>query len=230
MKFARSALMGTAVVASFVAAAPAGADIVLSELIVELQPGKQTRDDIEVWNNSSDRAFVAVEPREIINPGLPGQSARQDPDPEKFGILVNPARMILEGGQRKLIRIAAITPSPDHERVYRVTVKPVAGTLQSGETGLKIMVGYDVLVLVRPAAPAANVVAIRTGRTITFENKGNVSVEAVDGKQCTANKGACTALPGKRLYPGVSWTVELPADLPTEYTLRSPGRADRRIF
>ena len=112
MNFARSALMGTAVVASFVVAAPAGADIVLSELIVELQPGKQTRDDIEVWNNSSDRAFVAVEPREIINPGLPGQSARQDPDPEKFGILVNPARMILEGGQRKLIRIAAITGAP----------------------------------------------------------------------------------------------------------------------
>ena len=30
---------------------PARADIVLSELIVDLQPGKQSREDIEIWNN-----------------------------------------------------------------------------------------------------------------------------------------------------------------------------------
>ncbi len=68
--------------------APARADIVLSELIVDLQPGKQSREDIEIWNNSPDRAFVAVEPREIVNPSLPSQTGRaRTPDPEKLGIL-----------------------------------------------------------------------------------------------------------------------------------------------
>ena len=209
---------------------PARADIVLSELIVDLQPGKQSREDIEIWNNSPDRAFVAVEPREIVNPSLPSQTTRQDPDPEKLGILVNPARMILEPGQRKLIRVAAITASPDHEHVYRVTVKPVVGAIQANELGLKIMVGYDVLVLVRPVHAAPNVTAVRTGKSLTFANKGNVSVEVVDGRQCGTDRKLCTELPGKRLYPGASWTLELPSELPAEYTLRSPGHADRKAF
>jgi P pilus assembly chaperone PapD len=216
--------------ASLTAAAPARADLVLSELIVDLQPGKLTRDDLEVWNNSPERAFVAVQPREIVDPSLPSQSTRQDPDPEKLGILVTPARMILEPGQRKLIRIADVSAAPDRERVYRVTVKPVVGGIQSSESGLKIMVGYDVLVLVRPAQAAANVVAKRDGRALTFSNHGNVSVEVIDGRQCGPGQAACATLPGKRLYVGASWTVELPSDRPAEYTLRSPGHSDRKVF
>ena len=128
-------------------AAPAGAEIVLSELIVELAPGKDSRQD--VWNSSTERAYVAVEPAEIINPGTDSQTRRQDPDPEKLGILVSPARMILDPGQRKLIRIAEIAPAGDRERIYRVTVKPVTGKVTSDQSGLKILVGYDVLVLVK---------------------------------------------------------------------------------
>ncbi len=215
---------------SLVASTPASADLVLSELIVELQPGKRIRDDVEVWNNSPERAFVAIEPREIIDAGKPAQTVHQDPDPEKLGLLVSPSRMILEPGQRKLIRIAALSSSRDREHVYRVTVKPVVGGVQSGASGLKILVGYDVLVLVRPAEAAANVSASRSGRTLTFENKGNVSVELTDGRQCEGRNSQCTQLPGKRLYPGTSWTVELPSSQPAQYDVRSPDRTDHRVF
>ena len=106
MTASRTALLAAiAAAAGLLACAPAAADIVLSELIVDLQPGKQVRDDIEIWNNSPDRSFIAVEPREIVNASLPTQSVRRDPDPEKLGLLVSPARMILEPGQRKLIRV-----------------------------------------------------------------------------------------------------------------------------
>jgi P pilus assembly chaperone PapD len=219
-----------AVLATTVAGTAARADLVLSELIVDLQPGKQIRDDIEVWNNSPERSFVAIEPREIINPSLPTQSVRQDPDPEKLGILVSPGRMILEPGERKLVRIASLPANADQEHVYRVTIKPVVGALQAKETGLKLLVGYDVLVLVRPAQPSPNVNGIRSGRALTFKNSGNVSVEIVDGRQCSAARAQCTQLPGKRLYPGGSWRVELGSDLPAEYTLKSPGRSDHRTF
>jgi P pilus assembly chaperone PapD len=206
------------------------AELVLSELIVDLQPARQARDDIEVWNNSPDRSFVAVEPREIVDPMLASQSARKDPDPEKLGLLVSPARMILEPGQRKLVRIASIAPPADREHVYRVTIKPVVGGVESEENGLKLLVGYDVLVLVRPAQPVVNVTAERKGRSLVFHNAGNISVEIVDGRQCKAEHEDCTALPGKRLYAGAQWTVELNSDLPAEFTLKSPGRADRRVF
>jgi P pilus assembly chaperone PapD len=225
-----SAIAAALLAAASVLAAPARAEIVLSELIVELQPGTQMRDDVEVWNDSPDRAFVAVEPREILNPSSPAQTSHQDPDPEKLGLLVSPARMILEPGQHKLVRIAALSASDDREKVYRVTVKPVAGTLQSSASGLKILLGYDILVLVRPARPSPDVDAVRDGRTLRFDNRGNVSVEIVDGRQCGAAHAACAQLPGKRLYAGASWTVELQSDAPAEYTLKSPGRADRRTF
>lgn len=226
----RLRLVLVAVIASLFLDAPASADIVLSELIVELQPGKLMREDVDVWNNSPERSYVSAEPREIINPSQPSQSDRKDPDPEKLGLLVEPARMILEPGQHRLIRIAALSGDTAREHVYRVTIKPVLGPVRSEETGLKVIVGYDVLVLVRPAQPAPNVTAIRAGRSLTFNNRGNVSVEVIDGRQCRAPHAQCVELPGKRLYPGASWTVELPSDLPAEYTLKSPGRNDHAAY
>jgi P pilus assembly chaperone PapD len=212
------------------AATPARAELVLSELIVDLQSGKHVRDDVEIWNKSDARTFVAVEPRQIINPSLTNQSERRDPDPEKIGLLVSPTRMILEPGQRKLLRIATLAPASTREQVYRVTVKPVIAGVESPDSGLKILVGYDVLVLVRPLQALPNVTATRSGRTLTFNNQGNVSVEIVEGKQCNSSRAECKELPGKRLYPGASWTVELGSDLPAQYTLRSPGRSDRKTF
>jgi P pilus assembly chaperone PapD len=212
------------------AAPPAHAELVLSELIVDLQPGKQIREDVEVWNNSPERSFVAIEPREIVDASLPTQKIHLDPDPEKLGLLVSPSRMILEPGQRKLLRIASISGSADREHVYRVTVKPVVGGIKSDDSGLKIVVGYDVLVLVRPAQPLANVTASRTGRTLSFTNMGNVSVEVIDGRQCSARHEQCTQLPGKRLYPGASWTVDLPTDQPAEYMLKSPLGTERKTY
>ena len=220
---------GLAVAAGLLAAAPARAELVLSDLIVELQSGKLARRDIEVWNNSPERSYVSVEPREILEPGLASQSLRKDPDPEKLGLLVSPQRLILEPGQRKLVRIGNLPASGDREHVYRVMMKPVVAGVQSEDSGLKIVVGYDVLVLVRPATATAAVKSSRTGRQLTFHNKGNVSVEIVDGRQCSPAK-QCRELPGRRLYPGASWSVELPTDLPAEYVLKSPGRTERKTF
>lgn len=208
----------------------AAADILLSDLIVELQPGKQSRDDIEVWNKSDQPAYVAIEPREILNAGTAGQTVRTDPDPEKLGLLVTPQRMVLDPGQRKIIRVALLAPPSDRERVYRVTVKPVAGELQSRDSGLKILVGYDVLVLIRPQSSAPVVSGMRSGGTLNFTNSGNVSVELVDGRQCDSSRAHCVDLPGKRLYAGASWSEPLSSDLPVEYTIREPGGTVRRTF
>ena len=211
-------------------AARAGADIFLSDLVVDLQAGKQARDHIEVWNNGADKAYVAIEPREILKPGTASEGVRTDPDPEKLGLLVTPARMILEPGERKIIRLVSLAPPSNQERVYRVTVKPVATDVQSTSSGLKILVGYDVLVLVRPATAASSVSASRSGRTLTFTNGGNVSVELVDGRQCDSSRTHCTDLPGKRLYAGATWSEQLGSDLPVEYTVRAPGQVTRRVF
>jgi P pilus assembly chaperone PapD len=222
------ALLACAAATGFSAAAEA--NVVLSQLIVELKPGQPPVSDIDIWNDSPERAYVAAEPREILNPGTAAQNSRKGTDPEKLGLLVAPARMILEPGQHKLLRIASIAPAASSERVYRVTVKPEVGRLASDKSGLKILVGYDVLVLVRPAQPRPLLVAKRTANGVTFVNNGNVSVELADGQQCDSAGRSCSALPGKRLYAGAQWTQALKSAGPVEYRVISPSGSERRIF
>lgn len=195
----------------------ASAQIALSQVIIDFQPGKDSRQDVEVWNKGSDRAYVAVEPAEIMNP-------------ETLGLLVSPARMILEGGQRKLVRVAEIGAPPERERVYRVTVKPVVGTITATQSGLKVLVGYDMLVLVRPAHPQPSVSFSRSGDTGTFRNDGNVSVELIDGRQCDASGKTCSELPAKRLYAGAQWSLPLQRGRHAEYVIDSGGQSLRKSF
>jgi P pilus assembly chaperone PapD len=204
------------------AAGPAAAELVVSQLIVEFKPGAPRTSDIEVANNSPERAYVLVEPREILGPGTPAERQVTNPDPLKLGLLVSPARFILEPQQRRTLRIAAIGDIGGHERVYRVTVKPVAGEVTGSESGLKLLVGYDLLVLARPAAIGTDVKVARSGLELTLTNNGNASVEFMEGKQCD-NKGSCQPLPGKRLYAGASWKQTLPRASGGEYRIRSAG-------
>ncbi|HET9810463.1 MAG TPA: fimbria/pilus periplasmic chaperone [Sphingomicrobium sp.] len=197
-----------AAAASFMAPiGTARAQLVLSQLVVDLQQGSQTRADIEIRNSGAERAYVTVEPREIVGAGSPAESPRTTPDPEQLGLLVSPKRMILESGQRRIIRVATIGPAANRERVYRVTVKPVVGELSSETSGLKLLVGYDLLVLVRPADLQPRVTGTRSGKLLTLRNMGNVSVELVDGKACDRSGKRCEPLAGGRLYPGAEKVV-----------------------
>lgn len=221
-------LIAVAVAFVFPLGAAQGA-LSLSQLIVELQPGKQDRQDVEVSNDGAEPAYVEVDPREIVSAGTPSEAPRQDPDPQKLGLLVSPTRMILQPGQRRLIRIATLDTIGQRERVYRVTVKPVVGKLSSAQSGLKVLLGWDMLVLVRPTVPNIAVTATRSGNALTFHNDGNASVVLTDGQQC-ATPGQCTPLPDKRLYAGASWTEAVKGSTPVEYTVESVGRSDRRRF
>ncbi|QNP44556.1 fimbria/pilus periplasmic chaperone (plasmid) [Sphingomonas daechungensis] len=226
-RFARHAVLA----ATLLSVTSAGrAELVLSQLIIDLAKTDETRADIEIWNNSDERSYILAEPSEIVGAGSSEERRVTEPDPEKRGLLVSPARMILEPGQRKLLRVAAIGARSDRERVYRVTVKPVTGELSAAESGLKLLVGYDVLVLVRPTAPLPRLAASRDGRQLVFRNDGNASLELVDGSQCTSPKTNCVPLPGKRLYAGARWAVPLKSDGAVSYTVVVNGKATKQSF
>jgi P pilus assembly chaperone PapD len=197
----------------------AHAELLVSQLVVELSPGEHRRSDVEIVNSGPEQVFVSVEPREIIAAGTSAESARTDPDPEKLGLLVSPARMVLEAGQRRLLRIASIESS-SRERIYRVTVKPVVGQLQSEASGLKVLVGYDMLVIVRPPELKPHVSAARSGERLILTNDGNVSVELEGGKACDAAMKICKDLPGGRLYTGAQKAIRIAADRRVSYELK----------
>ncbi|MBW6530506.1 hypothetical protein KZ820_07135 [Sphingomonas sp. RRHST34] len=201
-------------------APPAHANIVLSQVVVDFAAGSDLAQDIEVANDGKEVAYVAVAPFEITAPGTPEEGRTAIVDPEAGGLLVSPQRLILQPGERKPIRIAAIRPRAEADRVYRVTVKPVAGPVSAAVTALKLLIGYDVLVIQRPAAPAGRVVGRRDGETLLLRNEGNTNTELYDGKLCAdAIPANCRALPSRRLYSGATWSQPLPG----------PGRVSYQV-
>lgn len=131
---------------------------------------------------------------------------------------MSPQRLILQPGEHKVIRVAAITARGATDRIYRVTVKPVAGPVTAQVSALKLLVGYDALVIYRPAAPTGKLVGERNGDVLTLRNDGNTNVEIFEGKQCAAGGAApCAELPSKRIYAGQSWQQPLRGKGPVSY-------------
>lgn len=199
------------------------ANMLLSEAILHFEPGNPLRKDIEVENPGTENLYVQVEPKVVIDPGTANERREAINDPRKSGLLVTPNKLVIPPGGRKLVRMVSLQPLGEKERVYRVTFRPVVGDLESEQIGIKILVGYEVLVLMQPANPNPNLVAKRNGQTMSFSNEGNTNVLLREGKQCPNGKDPesdeCESLGGKRLYPGNSWSVELPHNLPVDYHL-----------
>lgn len=208
----------------------AQAEMVLSQVIVDLLPGKPPRDDIEVFNDSPERMYVSAEPFEIRSAGTAAEQRVPATDPESSGILVSPQKLVLAPGERRMIRVAAIGNRPSTDRVYRVAIKPVAGPLSSDSSALKMFVGYDALVLVRPAQQTGDVVAERKGKMLALTNEGNTSQELFDGKQCDTSEKNCQSLSAKRLYPGATWQQALPFDTPVSYKAAIGSTIKERRF
>jgi P pilus assembly chaperone PapD len=201
-----------------VVSAPASAGLVLSQAVVDIGPSAQPAQDIEVWNDATDVAYVVAQPSEIVAPGQPGEKRVAVADPGVGGLLVTPQRMILQPGERKLLRVAAVGARQADDRIWRVIVKPVAGPVTAQVTALKLLVGYDVLVVLRPAVPKPQLAGERNGNQLTIRNVGNTNVELYEGKQCpTAEAKSCKTLPPRRLYAGASWQQPLPATGAVEY-------------
>lgn len=190
----------------------AQAEMVLSQVIVDLGPGRPAREDIEVWNNGSERLYVHAEPFEIIAAGTDIEQRLPASDPETSGILVSPQRLVLAPGERREIRIALVSERPLADRIYRLAVRPVVGAVSADESAVKVLVGYDALVLVRPTEFSGDVVGDRNGATLILRNEGNTSQEIFQGRQCNSAGIQCQDLPAKRLYPGATWIQTLPFD------------------
>lgn len=204
-------------------AQPASADLVVSQLIVDLDSTRRTS-DVEIQNDSEERRYVVIEPSEIIAAGTPSERRVEKRDPKDLGLLVSSKRLVLEPRQRRMMRLAMIGQPTDRERVYRVTIRPVVGDVSAPASGLKVLVGYDMLVLVRPGqAEAPSLSARRVGGDLTLTNNGNTSVELTDGEYCRL-KGPCQPLPGKRLYAGASWTQPVGQGGTVSYKLRAKGK------
>lgn len=228
MLLLRAALL---LLASALAFAPghARAQISVSEMTVDIGPN-QPLHDLVVGNPSDQTAYVEVEVIQINDPGGPNQTFVKGTNPGETGLLTTPNRLILKAGERAVVRIAPVKRDPDRDRVYWVRVKPVVGQLEAQQSVIRVLFGYDVLVIVRPPDPKPSFTVKRDGRTITATNTGNTMVELGYGQQCDADGTNCVSAPGKRLYAGLTWSAELPRDAPVVYTVTEGGQSFKQQY
>ena len=211
-------------------AAPVQASLGLDKVIVDLGGRGLPREDLEVFNSGNERLYVSIEPARIDEPGTPRERRVESLDPAVSGLLATPQKLILEPAERKLVRIAYVGADRSREVVYRVAIKPVAGSIRANTTALKVFVGYDVLVTVRPVAASGSLEAKRATNAIAFRNSSNTNVELSDGKQCDAAGTACTDLPPMRIYAGGDWQIPLRAGTVVRYAVTHNGVRQIREF
>lgn len=195
------------------------ANMELSNVIVHFEAGDASRQDVEVYNTGSEPLYVEITPSVVLSPGDEQEDRSPIVDPRQAGLLVTPNKLIVPPSSSKVVRLVKLGNTV-HERVYRIAARPVVGGVDAQHSGLKILIGYEILAIVYPNNTKSNLEVSRQGRTLTVRNTGNANVLMREGYQCEApgqDLEQCTPLPGKRVYPGNEWVQQLPHDMPVTY-------------
>ena len=213
--------------AALVAAAPAAAQITIDPAVLVIEPGNARDSNIVVANTSEDLVMVTVRPRVVAAPGEADEKIEAQPNPTISGLVATPLRLALEPNERRAVRLMPTNVAGPTDRVWRVQIVPAVGPLRSGQSGIAFIVGYDALVIQRASDPAPRVSGRRDGNILTLTNIGN-SFALVTGIEQCQSVGEYVRLPGKRLYAGQSWSVELGQSGPAEVTIEGVGRRVER--
>ncbi|GAB2879326.1 molecular chaperone [Microbulbifer echini] len=207
---------------------PAMAAMSVDKIVLYLEDGPSSRDDIVVSNPDEEPLYVKTEIFRVDNPGRENEERIRVINPDEFKLLVSPAKAVLSPGERKRFRFMALDRNLDEEKVYRVTFRPVVGEIKAEQTALKILVAYQALVFVQPEDGAYKVGLLEDGGTYHLTNKGNINVEVVEVRHCFSETECEKIETSGRLYAGTSIEVaDVPAKGELEVLLR--GQKSERI-
>lgn len=206
----------------------------IDKAIVDFLPDEVPRQDVKVINDTDENLYVKVDVLEVLNPGTEKEERKPVTNPDDIKLLVTPAKMVVSPNGTKLLRLVNLDESLTEEKVYRINVTPILPPMQNpAESKVRVVVAYQVLVLVAPNKPKFELQAQRQGKMLTLKNIGNSYVLISEGRQCPKDKKSdadCHTLEAKRLYAGNEYALELPYQTPVELTLKGvSGNAKQMI-
>lgn len=194
----------------------ASAQISVSRSVVEFSQSEKVQ-DIEVFNAGDHKVYLDMTAAEIINPESEDPTRVELTDPRNAPLLVTPRQLLVPAGERRRLRIILREQAEEKDRVFRLSVKPYSGPVSIEPSGndkkasaIKVLVGYDLLLLSRPAKLNAGVSVTRGDTDIEFRNTGNTNVLLRKIEQCNQEGLECVELPPNRLYAGEFYKVALP--------------------
>ncbi len=198
----------------------ATAQLSVNRSVIEFSPDKLVQ-DIEVKNNGDFKIYLDLNAAEIINPESENPGRVELTDPRTAAVLVSPKQILLPPGQRKRVRVILRESATNKDRVFRLSVKPYTGKVKLDNDGgnkkasaIKVLVGYDLLLLSRPQNANADLKVKRTNNSIEFANNGNTNVLLRKIVQCGSSESDCVEIQPNRLYAGETYRVALPKSGP----------------
>lgn len=209
------------------------AAMAIDRSVITFRSDGSARQDVRVSNPDEDPIYIDVQVLDVTQPGTDSEERTVVKDPESIGLIATPRRVMVPAGGQRLVRLVNLEGHTDRERVYRVNLKPESGPVESDEMGVKVMVGYQLLVFVEPREVKVDLQARRDGDELVLHNRGNVNVRLHQGEQCPPAPtpgGSCKELEGMRLYPGNREKVELPRAAPVTFSISASGETRTRRF
>ncbi len=202
----------------------------LNKTIVVFEPGKPPREDVLILNQEEENLYVSVDILEVRDPGFETEQRVKITDPGASKLIATPNKLIVPPLGRKPVRLVNLAPS-DEEQIYRVNVTPVLPPLEDPETSMvRIVVAYQLLVIVQPRQPIEDLDVIRNGRQLIFENRGNTNVLISEGNQCDISGENCVDLPTRRIYAGNRFEIELAMDTPASFKLTASNVSRQAVY
>lgn len=197
----------------------AAASINVSPILLDVD-NKSSNDFIHVKNTGTTTEYVEVRAEQLLNPGQANEKLVAITNPHQAGLLVTPAKLVIEPGAERLVKLSLLNSPAAVDSIYRVVITPKANQEliakgQGRNIGVQVSVSYDALVIQRAKNAKPNVSAVRDGKTVKVTNNGNSSVLLYGAKQCV--KGTCTTLPVERLYAKSTLTLKLTEAAPISF-------------
>jgi P pilus assembly chaperone PapD len=191
------------------------AQITVSKSVIEFSADSLVQ-DVDIVNTADYKIFLNMSVAHIQNPESATPVRVELTDPRTAPVLVSPKQLLIPPGQRKRLRIILRQPPGKTESIYRLAIKPfigdveLSGNNQGGkQSALKVLLGYDLLLIARPLDAQVKLDVKRTNKNLTFTNSGNSNVLLRRLMQCD-QAGKCEELQPNRIYAGETYTVELP--------------------
>ena len=213
----RRAFILLAAVASWVYSGAALAQITVNKSVLEFNE-KNLVQDVDITNTGDYKIFLNLTVAKIKNPHTANPERVELKDPRTSPVLVSPKQVLIPPGQRKRVRIILRKTPKDVDDVYRLAIKPFTGDVQiendrppeAKSSAVKILLGYDILLLARPMDAVGKLAVKRTSKALWFKNTGNTNVLLRRMQQCNAAGNDCEELVPNRVYAGEIYKVDLP--------------------
>lgn len=190
----------------------AAASIAVDRSIIYLTANQLPRQDVLVYNYGQQKAYVETAVFEVIDPGTPEEKLQKTTNLADLKLLVSPQKMTISPDSHKRVRFSYLG---DHarERVFRINITPIIGKVISKTTAVKLVVAYQILLIVTPDNAQADIVCKRQKGHLLFTNNGNTNVLMTKARICqtrdTPSDECKEAQVSKRLYAKNTWLIPM---------------------